>query len=78
MIEQLSDPVAALALVLERKPVASAQIVEGSPETAVATLGSFADTTYGVWEMTPGAMSDVEADELFIVLGGTGHRVFPA
>jgi uncharacterized cupin superfamily protein len=76
VIDNVMDHVAALAVVLEREPVPSAQVVAGAPETGVAELGSFAGSSYGVWEMTPGAMSDVEADELFVVLAGTATVLF--
>jgi uncharacterized cupin superfamily protein len=36
----------------------------------IAIVGDFEGREYGVWEMTPGAMSDVEVDELFIVIAG--------
>jgi uncharacterized cupin superfamily protein len=76
VIDKAFDHVAALAVVLERETVPSAQLVAGAPETGGAELGSFQGSTYGVWEMTPGAMSDVEADELFVVLAGTATVLF--
>ncbi len=66
----MSDHVAALALPLELEPVPVAQVVVGAPQTGVAELGHFGGSNYGVWEMTPGSMSDVEADEMFVVLAG--------
>jgi uncharacterized cupin superfamily protein len=42
------------------------QIVAGSPTTGIHEF----DETAGVWEMSPGAMSDVEEDEVFVVLSG--------
>ena len=56
----------AAALVLAHEPVPATQVVAGSPTTGIHEI----DETTGVWEMTPGAMSDVEADELFVVLSG--------
>ena len=56
----------AASLTLQHEPVAASQVVAGSPTTAVHAL----DETTGVWEMTPGAMSDVEVDEVFVVLSG--------
>jgi len=64
------DHEAALAIELEHHAVPSEQLVTGSPTTGTAPLGVFGGREYGVWEMTPGAMSDVEADELFVVLTG--------
>ena len=56
----------AAAVTLVHEPVDASQVVAGSPTTAVHEL----DETTGVWEMTPGAMSDVEVDEVFVVLSG--------
>jgi uncharacterized cupin superfamily protein len=53
-----------------------AQIVSGDPRVASAVLHeSPADVggrvvERGVWEITPGVVTDVEADELFVVLSG--------
>ncbi len=44
--------------------------------TGLVELGSFAGTTVGIWEMTPGVDEDVEDDELFIVLAGHGTVEF--
>lgn len=42
------------------------QIVAGAPTTGIHEL----DASTGVWEMSPGSMSDVEVDEVFVVLAG--------
>ncbi|MGI9824128.1 cupin domain-containing protein [Agromyces sp. Marseille-Q5079] len=83
----------AAGLALEHEPVAADQVVTGAPTTGHLVLDSTepdggddpdaaadAGRTIGVWEMTPGAMSDVEADELFVVLTGdaTVEFVSPA
>ncbi len=61
----------AAGVVLEHEPVPEAQLVAGAPTTGWASLGETVDgSEVGVWEMTPGAMSDVEADEVFVVLRG--------
>lgn len=70
------DHTAALALNLTHEPVPTEQVVAGAPTTGVARLGSFAGSDYGVWEMSPGSMSDVEQDELFVVLEGTASLAF--
>jgi uncharacterized cupin superfamily protein len=64
---------AAAAVELAHEPVAADQVVDGSPTTGYAALGEFAGQEYGVWEMSVGAMSDVEEDELFIVISGAGE-----
>lgn len=54
---------------LEHEPAPDDQVVFGEPSTAVLEITE----NSGVWEMTPGAMRDVESDELFMVL--SGHAV---
>jgi uncharacterized protein len=60
----------AATLELDHEPVPAGQLVEGTPTTAAEALGEHNGVELGVWEMTTGAMSDVEADEIFIVLSG--------
>lgn len=64
------DHEAALELELEYTPVPADQVLAGEPETGLAELGTFGGHEYGVWELTPGSMSDTEAEEMFIVLTG--------
>lgn len=70
------DYIAALGVSLVQEPVPSDQRVAGDPTTGYEAVGSYADRELGVWEMTPGTMSDVEADELFIVLAGSATVEF--
>jgi uncharacterized cupin superfamily protein len=67
----VSDPsiTRALDLELRYEPVAADQVVDGSPRTGLWEAGS---GQWGVWEMTPGAMRDVEVDEYFVVISGSG------
>lgn len=51
--------------------------VPGDELTALAELGRFGGLEVGVWEMAPGTASDVEADELFVVLAGRAVVEFP-
>ncbi len=55
-------------------PVPAAQIVAGSPATGSVDLDE--DMGFGVWEMTQGAMSDVEIDEVFVVVAGSATVEF--
>ena len=66
----------AAAHFLEHDAVAPDQVVDGEPRTGAATLGRFGGLEVGVWEMTPGVMSDVEADEVFVVLSGAATVEF--
>ena len=58
-------------LVIEHQAVVPEQAVTGHPHTGLTPLGRFGDLEVGVWEMTPGVMRDVEADEVFVVIAGT-------
>ncbi|MEV2270083.1 cupin domain-containing protein [Nonomuraea africana] len=51
---------------LEPDPLDPSQIVSGTPVTSVAEL----DEGRGIWEITPGVVTDVERDEIFVVLSG--------
>jgi uncharacterized cupin superfamily protein len=66
----------AAALFVEHEPVAADQVVDGHPHTGAGRLGMFGDLEVGVWEMTPGVMRDVEAEEIFVVLSGTAKVEF--
>jgi uncharacterized protein len=55
---------------LEHEPVPADQSLGGEPHTGTAELGRFGGLEVGVWEMTPGVMRDVEAEEVFVVLSG--------
>ncbi len=61
----------AATLNLMQEPVPADQSLGGAPTTGTTTLGEFAGAEVGVWEMSPGVMRDVEADELFVVLSGS-------
>lgn len=65
-----SDVANALALPLAMTPVPAAHVVGGSPSTGWAELSVVGGSEVGVWEMTAGAMSDTEVDEVFVVLTG--------
>jgi uncharacterized cupin superfamily protein len=63
-------------LELTRTTVPDDQSVSGSPSTAAIALDQFGGLEVGVWEMTPGVMTDVEADEVFVVLSGSATVEF--
>jgi uncharacterized cupin superfamily protein len=46
--------------------LAPEQIVAGDPVTSSLELGE----GRGIWEITPGVITDVERDEIFVVLSG--------
>lgn len=65
---------AGLAAVFE--PVAEDQVVSGAPQTRYVDLDDSPQRTVGVWEHTPGVSTDVEADEVFVVLAGDATLAF--
>jgi uncharacterized cupin superfamily protein len=67
---EAASAVAALSLPLDHEPVPADQVVDGVPSTASAALCAVGDVEIGVWEMTTGAMSDIESDEVFVVISG--------
>lgn len=71
-----NDVVHAAAKSIEHQPVPADQLVGGAPTIAAEAIGRFADLEVGIWEMTPGVMSDTEAEELFVVLSGSATVEF--
>jgi uncharacterized protein len=66
----------AATLHLDHEPVPADQSVRGEPATAATALDEFGGLEVGVWEMTPGVMTDVEADEVFVVVSGSATVEF--
>ncbi|MFZ3556766.1 MULTISPECIES: cupin domain-containing protein [unclassified Streptomyces] len=57
---------------LEPEPLDPAQIVSGTPEVTGKVLWESADGKQlrGIWQITPGVVTDTEANELFVVVSG--------
>jgi uncharacterized protein len=57
---------------LEPAPLDPETVLEGSPEVSELVLATSTDgrVVRGVWQITPGVVEDVEADELFVVISG--------
>lgn len=66
----------AAALPLTHEPLPTEEVLDGAPTTAVRTLATLGDAEIGLWEMTPGTASDVEGDEVFVVLSGRATIAF--
>lgn len=62
----------AAAAAIVHEPLPAELVVSGSPTTGLVELTD----TIGVWEHSPGTSTDVEADEVFIVLAGRGTVAF--
>jgi uncharacterized protein len=60
----------AATLPLAHEALPASEVVSGAPTTATTALGELSGVEVGIWEMTPGTASDVEADEMFVVLSG--------
>ncbi|MFH9553831.1 cupin domain-containing protein [Streptomyces sp. NPDC017435] len=58
---------------LEPEPLDPGQIVAGSPEVSGKVVWESADgrRVRGIWQITPGVVTDTEADEMFVVISGS-------
>ncbi|MFH0522208.1 cupin domain-containing protein [Streptomyces sp. M41] len=58
---------------LEPEPLTSEQIVSGTPEVTGKVVWESEDgrQVRGIWQITPGVVTDTEADELFVVISGS-------
>ncbi|WP_062516584.1 cupin domain-containing protein [Demequina gelatinilytica] len=63
-------PVDLHALSLETEPIEAAAVEAGAPVAGAVALAEVGEIEVGVWEMTPGVATDIEADEVFVVLSG--------
>ncbi|MFF9165825.1 MULTISPECIES: cupin domain-containing protein [unclassified Streptomyces] len=55
------------------EPLDPAQIVSGSPEVTGKVVWESDDgrQVRGIWQITPGVVTDTEADEVFVVISGS-------
>lgn len=88
----VATPMHGLALPVEHHPLPADQVRAGEPTSGSAVLGILGSgilgdggvlgeggergVEIGVWEMTPGVATDVEVDEMFIVLTGRARVEF--
>ncbi|MGW7823247.1 cupin domain-containing protein [Streptomyces puniciscabiei] len=58
---------------LEPEPLDPEQIVSGDPEVTGKVVWQSPDGRQirGIWQITPGVVTDTEADELFVVISGS-------
>lgn len=61
---------------LPHEPLPDEQVSSGAPTSGLLELGTLGDVEYGIWEITPGVSTDVEADEVFVVLSGRARIDF--
>ena len=60
-------------LILDPGELDPSSVIEGKPEVTEATLWTSEDGRIirGVWQITEGTVTDVEADEVFVVVSGS-------
>ena len=51
-------------------PLEAAQIISGDPEVSTHEILQTENLDIGIWEHTAGVSTDVEVDEVFVVLSG--------
>ena len=55
---------------LEPVDLAAEQVIAGAPRVREATLVERDGVEIGVWELSPGTVTDVEVDEVSVVIAG--------
>ncbi len=60
---------------IDHSPVRSDQVVTGHPTTGILEIEA-SDLDIGLWEHSTGVSSDVEADEVFVILSGSAKIDF--
>lgn len=66
----------ALTSPLPTEPVDPAAVRSGSPTVGLVELTAGDGPEVGIWELGPGEVTDVEVDEVFVVLAGEGRVTF--
>ena len=57
-------------------PLAPDTVLQGAPAAGSRALAAVSGVEVGVWEMSPGTATDVEVDEVFVVLSGSATVEF--
>jgi arsenate-mycothiol transferase len=70
LLELPGTVVRSTELEIPHRPVPDDQAVGGAPTTGSVELGAVGNVQLGVWEMPTGTMTDVETDEVFVVVAG--------
>jgi len=66
----------AFEAVLEPYDLDASEVVAGDPTTSELEVTSVGGVGVGIWQITPGSVTDVEKDEVFVVLSGEGTITF--
>ena len=59
------------ALEIDLAAIPAHHVVSGNPRSGSAKIGTFADIEVGIWEHSAGTSTDIEVDEVFIVISGS-------
>ena len=65
-----------VAAAVPTSPLDPGTVLDGAPEAGSRALAAVAGVEVGVWEMSPGTATDVEVDEVFVVLSGSATVTF--
>jgi len=65
-----------VATAVPTTPLDPGTVLDGAPAAGSRALAAVAGVEVGVWEMSPGTATDVEVDEVFVVLSGSGTVTF--
>jgi uncharacterized cupin superfamily protein len=76
MSDRLSRHVNVFEATLEPYDLGLDEVVDGDPRTAELSVTSIGGVEVGIWEITEGAVRDVEKDEAFVVLAGDATVAF--
>lgn len=71
-----NDSVYATGSRIELGAPSIARVVSGSPREGIVPLCTLGDTEIGIWELRTGTVTDVELDEVFVVLSGNATIEF--
>jgi uncharacterized cupin superfamily protein len=63
----------ALSVDLAGTPVDTENVLAGTPTIGHEGLAPFAGVDLGIWELSEGTVTDVETDEVFVVLSGSAE-----
>lgn len=70
------EHVLARTVPLNHDPIPPQNRLEGAPSAGILEQGEFEGHGYGLWELTPGVVTDTETTELFVVLSGSATIEF--
>jgi hypothetical protein len=60
----------AVAAIVPTEPLAPDQVAAGHPQAGIRDLPAPPGLEVGIWEHSPGTSTDVEVDEVFVVISG--------